>query len=548
MSFIKHLVELRTGKMILEKLKVPSLFFPNAIFVPFSIIITAYLAYGLFFVPAIFMDDWTSVFERVVTGNAQWLDLTFRNPLLFTPFLLQYRVFETNVTAYYIVLWSLYIIMAILLYKIVTRFPLPDSKWFGLIIALLFLVYPTDYTHMWLIKLGIYCGIVLTFLYGYFLLRFAEGASWPTLVLAITCLLISFGFYEGQLGVASAWAIILTIIYRHDPAKRLLSLISPIIFVGIFSLWRTLGFQTAGMNDQYLSRVVVTPGILLSRLLLGYKISLGWGWTYPVEQLLPWISGAKEAALLIVIVTVIFALIFYWIVTRRAQIDNQINLKSWSPVNRWVIIRPYLYSAFIGIVLTGAGYVPVLIVYLPSLSGIGSRNNIFATIGSALFFASVLMIGVLLFIKNWKLIRYQFLISAIPLVMLGVITQASIQYHNRVAWVEQKDIWRELFSIAPDIKDDTMVLFILPGYQDRAGYYNWKRTPLSASWEVSSGVRLLYNNATLSADVYFPDIDEPTEPILKPEGIHYVFVNGIPALREGRLTNARSGRILRHGI
>ena len=37
------------------------------------------------------------------------------------------------------------------------------------------------------------------------------------------------------------------------------------------------------------------------------------------------------------------------------------------------------------------------------------------------------------------------------------------------------------------------------------------------------------------------------QPFLKPEGIHYVFVNGIPALREGRLTHAKSGRILRHG-
>jgi N-acyl-D-aspartate/D-glutamate deacylase len=38
------------------------------------------------------------------------------------------------------------------------------------------------------------------------------------------------------------------------------------------------------------------------------------------------------------------------------------------------------------------------------------------------------------------------------------------------------------------------------------------------------------------------------QPFLKPEGIYYVFVNGIPALREGRLTNAKAGRILRHGI
>ena len=37
------------------------------------------------------------------------------------------------------------------------------------------------------------------------------------------------------------------------------------------------------------------------------------------------------------------------------------------------------------------------------------------------------------------------------------------------------------------------------------------------------------------------------EPFLRPEGIHYVVVNGEPALWEGEQTGARAGKILRHG-
>ncbi len=37
------------------------------------------------------------------------------------------------------------------------------------------------------------------------------------------------------------------------------------------------------------------------------------------------------------------------------------------------------------------------------------------------------------------------------------------------------------------------------------------------------------------------------EPFLKPEGIYYVIVNGVPAVREGELTGSRTGMILRHG-
>jgi N-acyl-D-amino-acid deacylase len=44
-------------------------------------------------------------------------------------------------------------------------------------------------------------------------------------------------------------------------------------------------------------------------------------------------------------------------------------------------------------------------------------------------------------------------------------------------------------------------------------------------------------------------IDRATfeEPFSRPDGIHYVFVNGVPALWEGQLTGSQSGKILRHG-
>ena len=96
---------------------------------------------------------------------------------------------------------------------------------------------------------------------------------------------------------------------------------------------------------------------------------------------------------------------------------------------------------------------------------------------------------------------------------------AAVQYNNKIAWQEQQSIWNELFLLAPDIQDDTFILFILPGFEDRTGFVNWKRTPLSASWEASSGIRLFYDNPTLTADVYFPDIDEPIEPELTTVGV-----------------------------
>ena len=115
------------------------------------LVLIGYFAYGLFFAPALFMDDWTSVIERIITDNAQWLDMSQRRPLLFSTFLFQNQLLGLNITAYYISLWILYILMAILLYAIIAKLPLPKSNLFGFVTASLFLVFPTNYTHMWLI-------------------------------------------------------------------------------------------------------------------------------------------------------------------------------------------------------------------------------------------------------------------------------------------------------------------------------------------------------------------------------------------------------------
>jgi N-acyl-D-amino-acid deacylase len=52
---------------------------------------------------------------------------------------------------------------------------------------------------------------------------------------------------------------------------------------------------------------------------------------------------------------------------------------------------------------------------------------------------------------------------------------------------------------------------------------------------------LVFNHNTINDKATFE------KPFLKPEGIHYVIVNGAPALWEGKITGNYGGRILRHG-
>ncbi len=480
-----------------------------------SIVVVGILAYWLFFVPALFMDDWTSVVERVMTGNAQWFDGSQRRPLLFSVFLAQYQLLGLNLVGYYFVLWGLYALTALIIYLIVGRLPLPYRHEFGLVTALLFLVYPANYTHMWAIMVGVYVSLFLTLLYAYLLLRFAQEGRWLLLALALVCLLFSLGIYEAQLGVAALWALVLAVGFRRAPNKIRLFLLSPLVIMVLFALWRTVGFQSTGIDDKYLSAMVITPQVLISRLLLGYKIMLGWGWTAWLEESIARPGAAKIA---VVLICAVVALI--WLVVRRFSIHYQRrgeDRKPWEAPQD--AISTYLLVSLLGLLLLGAGYAPVMFVFLPSLSGIGSRFNLYATIGSSLFIASLLMVGSLLLARYRTQVVYLFLAAAIPFLAIGVATQASVQYHNRAAWQEQKALWSRLFQVAPNLKDDTFVLFVLPGLEERSGFRNWKRTPLSASWEASSALRLLYDNPTLAGDVIFPDIVEPIEPELTGEGL-----------------------------
>ncbi len=497
-----------------------SQFLPWQSLYPFLVLAAlAFLANGLFFVPALYADDWTNGIEMLVNGSAQWVDVSNRRPLLSAPFLLQYRLFALNVSGQYLVIWFLYVVMAFLVYQIVSRFPLLRQHSFSLVVALLFLVYPTNYTHMWLTMLHIYLGFVLTLLYGYLLLRFAENGRWSILALALACLLISFGLYEGAIGLAAVWPLVLLFRFRQTRLSVRVSLITPLLLSGGFAVWRAFGQQTLGVEDHYVSQIATTPALLLSRLILGYRISLKWGWSYPIQQFLPWIPGTIAAFLFLVALALILVWLVRWAMEKGHIGESKGDISPWSFPQRVTNARPFSFLALLGLGLVGVGYFPIILVFLPTLNSFESRFNLFATVGGTLFFAATAMIFSLLMARNQRQARHLFLAATLPFITLGTATQAAVQYQTRVAWLEQKAIWQSLLAVAPDFVDDTLVLFILPGYQDRVGYQNWHRTPLYASWDATSAVRLFYDNPTLSADVFFPDINTEMEPVLMSDGL-----------------------------
>jgi hypothetical protein len=304
--------------------------------------------------------------------------------------------------------------------------------------------------------------------------------------------------------------------------RRLLTLICPSIAILTFAIWRT---TQALQPDSTAGYTVKNPtlGRLINDYFTGFKV-LVYGWTEPIKQLF---GFNKNILPLILIIILIFAIWFGFMIIMRwkgSKEENTIALGSIKKHDLYPILTLFL----IGVVFTIAGFFPVIVLFMPNLSSMLSRVNFMAIPGATLIIVAGLNAGALILSSNSRRIEILVGLASIPLVILGMMTQIWVQKETQTAWVEQKKIWSDLIALAPNLTEDTTIYFVLPGYQDRVGFANWRRIPLQGDWDTDAALHVLYNNQTLQGDVIYPDIQTPVEPALSEKGVLHYW--------EGRLT------------
>jgi hypothetical protein len=109
--------------------------------------------------------------------------------------------------------------------------------------------------------------------------------------------------------------------------------------------------------------------------------------------------------------------------------------------------------------------------------------------------------------------------AIIALIATGMLIQMWVRHNATAAWQEQRIIWTQLFDVAPRLQSDTLVCFVLPDYREQTGFANWWRTPLTAGWEVSAALRLLYDEPSLRGAVIVPDVIAYGASNLLPAGV-----------------------------
>jgi hypothetical protein len=462
-----------------------------------ALFITTILAYGLFYAPVLYGDDWSQIVGQMVQGKLEWIDWTNRRPLLDAPLIVLHNMFGINIPLFYLTAVLLTFFSSVAIYFLVLGV-LPENNLMSLTISLLILIYPADYTHIWLAHaLHARVAWLLTLLFAGSTLFYAERGKFLFLLLGTTLLTISLLLYEAQLGIAISWCLFLMLVKSTDHWSRRLAFLLPILVIVIWAGWRGSVYDVSDMSDNYLPLLEFKPVDLFHRVGLGLKVMI-FAWTLPLRRLF------KVQSNWIPLVGICLFIAATWFLVLVFDNSSKSNLKrGW--LTRLLQAKKYVLLFGLGIFLSIAGYFPSILLYQPNLKGRFSRVNFCAIPGASLCIVSLLCIAALI-LKQGKE-QALLLAGAAPLIALGIFTQAWVHRDFKTTWWEQKHIWNSLFRLVPDMKDDTVVYFVLPGYEDRIGFANWQRTPLTAQWEVSSALQVLYGKKRLYGDLIFTDIN-----------------------------------------
>jgi hypothetical protein len=471
--------------------------------------LTAILTFVPGLSPVIYSDDWDYLIKRYLFHGFHLVNWASRRPLEELGFQALMNLFGLNIRGVYYADIAIIFCCAYLVYLLVERI-FPRQPYLALPVALIFLIYPVDYTRMWLIQSYTWIIYLETLLAMYWLLDFArEGRAWP-LLLALALFILPLGAYEAQMGILFAWCVVLAI-QPGLPVRRRALLLLPLLIGGLFMVWRMV-LQPAllQIHDPYVGQVTVNAGVLLARLKEIGPVFLE-SWVAPFQTFL----GGSTRRLLLVLLGVMACAGGAALALGKETSGDTAPCLTWAEkkAQSWDLIK----GLGLGLALLVGGYFPVLAVYAPNLNGINTRVNLFSIFGGSLALVSLVALAALWVADVRGRVGVVTLAAVAPLLLVGMTQQLWNENEARLAWYQQKHFWQEVFQVVPDLKDHTTVVLVIRGAEPPPRPF--LRLPITAEWEFANGLQVLYNNTTLKGMLYYTDMDEGSSAHLERDGV-----------------------------
>jgi hypothetical protein len=415
--------------------------------------------------PSLFGDDWHFAVKSPAEGLLRCPDFAEFRPLGACWVVAAHLLADTDVVA----LHALKILTAWLLAALVylaTAALLP--RWTGLALAggALFLVSPTVYARNWITGASVQYPIIL-FLTGFVLLVafLRHGGLWRW-VLGALLTLASFAAYEMQFGLALGAPLFALIVYRGRSLARKLGMLTLSLAAVAFAVWRVWGQSAVGISagSYGVEQLSLSPGYLLSTFVAGYRLQFQWSWAGTMLYFWPGLTTEGAHAHLAATV-VIFLLMVFWTFVAAVLVRvcaRRLERGKDEPWRHRIAELRRLGVVFLGgLAAVGLGYVPIAALIAPSLDYGGSHANLAASIGGSVAIAALLAMAATVLQPAGRARQILLALLVTPLVFLGMVTQIAVQRESAVAWDQQKDVWRQLFALAPDLADDTGVYLLV---------------------------------------------------------------------------------------
>lgn len=469
---------------------------PDEIFGLLVFLLTG-LVFSLYFSPSLYYDDWNHLAYNYYTDNLPWFMTNFVRPLSYTPLRLETTLFGLNLpvlTGLHILLLCIESLLFFVLLQKLKLFPVV----LNFLAALLIIFSPMDMTRMWLLISPLMMIMVL--IYMIYLVDYTEKRNAWLLGIGIMIGFVTLLYYEVQLGLIILFPVILFLLMRFRQKKNYWWLWLPVALGGIYLLFRAFGlaFGTAKFHESQ-----SITAIYLLRQIRNAILCLFNAWYLPVRENL----AIGLAAVWSAILAVVFLGFQY--------VRNGFESKIFSQLRTFVILL------VTGIIVWLAGYIPWIVYGIPSdMNWFASRAHNTAIPGAILSLVAVIYF--LSSITRASLARKQVVMAvlALPFLLIGALTHATLQRENQILWNEYRDMWKGIFKEVPGIRDGAHVVLVITPNPERPRFGEREfLTSASFNVEISRALAIFYGKETLEGEFMYRSMELPDTPTLHEHGI-----------------------------
>lgn len=458
------------------------------------ICIVSFIPFKSFASPPIASDEWSLIVAPHAFGELRPLNLSNHRPIDMSFYYLLTSIFGLRFEYFFLLNALILFLSGAMVYQLIKRI-FPQHTWLASLAAITYLIYPVDYTRIWVMMLYIRFWWLISLVAIWLLMDFVDSGNRWKLGLALSGIVIPLGAYEGQFGVVAIAAFLIAATSKDKPVSRRLVLPGSMIFIGIlFYLWR-FHIQTTITDIRYYSvgDFQFDPLVLIERYFQGFKIFVS-GWLDPILEKLG-LSGIQLAIWTMIYVAICISISF--LVFQKDSSGTRLQTAHKAPM-----LKSHFALILIGGAIWIAGYFPIIGLYSPSLNGHASRVNLFAVAGAALILTSLVAILSIAIARSTSQISPLAIAIITPFILAGIFVQLQVNAEYQAAWEIQRNIWQGTFEVVPNIQSEKQLVIIIPGYEKLRPF---EALPFSTAWEVDAGAQVLYNNPNIGGYYYYKD-------------------------------------------